>query len=95
MELSSKKRANLRSHAHHLKPVVVIGRDGLTSGALKSINNALNSHELIKVKAKDCDHTSISEMVMNKTGCVTIGSIGNIIIFFKQIYDREKSKFIL
>ena len=95
MELSSKKRANLRSHAHHLKPVVVIGKDGLTSGALKSINNALNSLELIKVKAKGCDHTSMAKAVINQTGCVTIGSMGNVVIFFKQISDREKSKFIL
>ena len=94
MELSGKERANLRSYSHHLKPVVIIGRDGLTSGVLKSINNALNSHELIKVKAK-CDHSSVSEMIMDNTGCVTVGSIGNIIIFFKQVSDKEKSKFVL
>ena len=95
MELSSKKRANLRSHAHHLKPVVVIGKDGLTSGALKSINNALNSHELIKVKATKCDHSSVSKMIVDNTGCAAVGSIGNIIIFFKQVSDKEKSKFAL
>ena len=95
MELSSKERANLRSYSHHLKPVVIIGRDGLTSGVLKSINNALNSHELIKVKATKCDHSSVSKMIMNNTGCAMVGSIGNIIIFFKQVSDKEKSKFVL
>ena len=95
MELSSKERANLRSYSHHLKPVVIIGRDGLTSGALKSINNALNSHELIKIRAKDHDHISVAKMVMDRTGCIMVGSIGNVIIFFKQISNREKSKFTL
>ena len=48
--INSKERSKLRSQAHHLKPMVVIGKSGLTDGTFISINNALDSHELIKVK---------------------------------------------
>ena len=48
--INSKQRSKLRSMAHHLKPVVIIGKLGIVDGAIKSINNALDDHELIKVK---------------------------------------------
>ena len=48
--INSKERSKLRSLAHHLKPVVTVGKSGLIDGTLKSINQALDSHELIKIK---------------------------------------------
>ena len=40
----------MRSLAHHIKPSVYIGKSGLTDGPLESIDQSLESHELIKVK---------------------------------------------
>ena len=48
--INSKQRSKLRSLAHHLKPVVNIGKSGVTEGSISSIDEALESHELIKVK---------------------------------------------
>jgi len=49
-ELTSKQRAHLRSLAHHLKPVVHVGSDGVTDALLKTVEEAFNTRELLKVK---------------------------------------------
>ena len=51
--INSKQRSKLRALAHHLKPVVIIGKSGIIKGALSSIDKALDDHELIKVKSSD------------------------------------------
>ena len=48
--LTSKQRAHLRSLAHHLKPVVHVGLEGVTPPVLKAVEDAFNTRELIKVK---------------------------------------------
>ena len=48
--INSKQRSKLRSLAHHLKPVINIGKSGIADGVIASIEEALESHELIKVK---------------------------------------------
>lgn len=48
--LSSAQRAKLRGHAHPLKPVVLVGGDGLTRNVLNEIKAALETHELVKIQ---------------------------------------------
>ena len=59
MELTSKQRKLLRSKAHHLKPYIIIGKNGLTKSSINSISRLLNQHELIKVKIVDKEKEKI------------------------------------
>ena len=47
--LSGKERKALRARAHGLKPVVWVAESGITPGAMREIDRALNAHELIKI----------------------------------------------
>jgi RNA-binding protein len=49
-ELTGKQRSHLRALGHKLDPMVQLGKNGLTPGALRAIDDALGHHELIKVK---------------------------------------------
>jgi RNA-binding protein len=49
-KLTSKQRAQLRSEAHGLKPILQIGKEGVTDEVVTSALEALNNRELIKVK---------------------------------------------
>jgi len=40
----------LKGRAHGLKPVVFLGQKGLTDNLIDSIHEALDTHELVKVK---------------------------------------------
>lgn len=50
MTLTSKQRADLRSEAHHLKPVVHVGHQGITPALVSSLDDALRTQELVKVQ---------------------------------------------
>ncbi len=53
LTLTSKQRAHLRKLAHHLKPVVHIGADGVTEAVLRSVADAFNTRELLKIKLQE------------------------------------------
>lgn len=86
----------LKGLAHGLKPVVFIGQKGLSANLIESIQEALRSHELIKVKfvefkAKQ-QKVSMAEAVAVEADCQLVGMIGHIAIFYRQQTDPEKSK---
>jgi RNA-binding protein len=47
---SSPLRRKLRAAAHHLAPVVQVGKEGVTEAVLRQLDRALLDHELVKVK---------------------------------------------
>ncbi|WP_195846993.1 YhbY family RNA-binding protein, partial [Bordetella pertussis] len=63
LELTSRERSDLRSAAHPLRPVVLIGDNGLTDAVLKEIDLALTAHELIKVRAGGDDREAREAML--------------------------------
>ena len=53
MTLTPKQRAHLRSLAHHLKPVLQIGKEGVTDTTVAAVADAFNTRELLKVKVQE------------------------------------------
>ena len=68
--MNSADKKKLRAEAHTLNPVVMIGQSGLTAAVLAEIEQALDSHELIKVKirAEREERKLISEKICADTG---------------------------
>jgi RNA-binding protein len=50
VKLTGKQERYLRSLGNPLNPVVRLGKDGLDDGVVGAVNEALERHELIKVK---------------------------------------------
>jgi RNA-binding protein len=50
MKLTGKQARHLRALGHHLEPVVLLGKNGLTDSVKQAMNNALEIHELVKVR---------------------------------------------
>ena len=48
--LTSKQRADLRSRAHALKPIVHVGKEGVTPSAIRSLQQAFDTRDLLKVR---------------------------------------------
>ncbi len=48
--MRGKERAELRSAAHHLDPIVHVGHGGITDAVVASLDDALRTHELVKVQ---------------------------------------------
>jgi RNA-binding protein len=93
-KLKGAQRKYLRSQAHHLKPLVIIGAKGMTDQLIGSVDFALKDHELIKVKFGEFkeEKKGISVQIAQATKSEMIGIIGNIAIFYRQNPDPEKRK---
>ena len=83
--MNSADKKKLRADAHTLKPVVMIGQSGLTAAVLAEIEQALDSHELIKVKirAERDERKLISEKICTDTGAELIQTIGQIAVIYR------------
>ncbi|MGD8366775.1 MAG: YhbY family RNA-binding protein [Desulfobacterales bacterium] len=84
----------LRGLAHALRPVVIVGRQGVTGALLKSVEQALNDHELIKIKFNEFKEKEQKAEILSKiesaTGCQVAGLIGHTAICFRSHPDPEK-----
>jgi len=98
-KLEGYQRKYLRGLAHGLKPVVFIGQKGLTSEVLASTEQALDRHELIKLKFNDFKEKEakgdICRHIERETGAEEVGMIGHTAIFYRRQKDPEKRKVTL
>ncbi|MVW71623.1 MULTISPECIES: YhbY family RNA-binding protein [unclassified Bordetella] len=88
LELTSRERSELRSAAHPLHPVVLIGDNGLTDAVLKEIDRALTSHGLIKVRAGGSDRDEREAMlatICDTLSCAAVHHLGKILILFRPL----------
>ena len=91
--MTGKERALLRSQAHHLEPVVHIGKESLTPEVTQSIAEALDARELIKVGVlKNCleDPDELAQIAAERTGSQVIQVMGRKITLYK--YNPKKHK---
>ena len=98
-KLEGFQRKYLRGLAHTMKPVIFIGQKGLTPQVVNSAKDAIESHELIKVKFNDFKEKEqkeeISARIEEETGAENVGMIGHTVIFYRQKTDPEKRRISL
>ena len=96
-QLSNTQRDYLRRQAHDLRPVVQIGKQGLTEQVQATVDEALNAHELIKIKFMDFrdEKRDLAEELAERTRSTLVGVIGNIAIVYRQQADPEKRRISL
>ena len=94
MNLTGKEKKYLRGLAHGLEPVVFIGKNGITENLIIAVNDAIEVHELIKVKFQDFkdEKKDLSEVLAKDTNTELCGLVGNIAILFRQNENEEKRK---
>lgn len=92
MELSNKQKQFLKAAAHPLKPVVLLGGNGLTEGVLAEIELALEHHELIKIKVPEEDRdirNAIQVTIAEHTKAVLVQSIGKVAVFYRPATEPK------
>ncbi|XOQ37336.1 MAG: ribosome assembly RNA-binding protein YhbY [Lactococcus sp.] len=97
MDLTGKQKRYLRAEAHHLTPIVQIGKGGLTNEIKTSIRKALDARELIKVailQNSDADINDVAEEIEEMSFDV-VQKIGRILVVFKVAEKRENRKLSL
>ena len=92
MQLSDAQKRHLRGLGHHLKPVVWVGQHGLSDNVMLEIDQALYSHELIKVKIAADRNTrqALTVEICEKTDAELIQAIGQMLVLFRRNPDKPR-----
>jgi RNA-binding protein len=86
MNISTKQKQYLKGLAHSLKPVVMLGNNGLTEGVVAEIEQTLERHELIKVKIATEDRESMSliiQAIIRETAAIEVQTIGKTLVLYR------------
>ena len=84
--LSNIEKNILRKKGYSLKPVVMVGKNGLTDAVLAEIDVSLNSHELIKIRIRGGnknDHHNLCFKIQQKLKVELVHQICFIKVFYR------------
>jgi RNA-binding protein len=87
MNISTKKKQQLKQEAHHLKPVILIGIKGLTDAVHNEIAAALKAHELVKISVREHEKEDIdimSEQICGLHEAQRIQRVGHTITVWRK-----------
>lgn len=91
-ELAGYQRRYLQKAAHKLKPVVMIGKNGITDAVMKSTDGALEIHELVKVRFIEYkeEKKELAVKLARGTEAVLVRITGNVALLYRAARDPEK-----
>lgn len=93
--MKGRERAELRAEAHHLNPTVHVGRQGLTPSVIGSLDDALRTRELVKVKLGSKDDVKPKDVASSlalATNSAVVQVIGRTATLFRENPDLEKNR---
>ena len=84
-ELEGYQRKHLRGLAHSLKPVVHVGGAGLSEAVVRQVDEALDDHELIKVRLQEPeDKKALAAELAERTRSTMCGLVGHTVILYRE-----------
>ena len=83
--LSNAKIRELKSKAQHLEPILKVGKEGLSEPFIKSVESALDLHELVKIKFASFkeEKKQLSPLLAEKTSSHLIMRVGNVAVLYR------------
>lgn len=93
MSLTSKQRAELRAEAHHLRALVQVGHGGIGGAIIASLDDALRTHELVKVQLPrqgDLPAKEAAARLASAVGADIVQVIGKTATLYRHNPDLER-----
>lgn len=93
MQLSEKQKRFLRGLGHQLHPIVTIGQKGMREAIMSEIEQALISHELVKVKINISEHAERDAIIVEiceTTSAMLVQRIGNTALYYRANPKKKK-----
>jgi RNA-binding protein len=96
--LTTKQKKYLKGLGHHLSPVVLIGKEGLSAKLIEAATQELGHHELIKVKIGNnsgVDKHLAADTLTEATGSELVQLIGKTLLLYRKNRKRPKDERIV
>ena len=91
--LNSKQRAALRSMAAQIQPIMQIGKGGVSENLVKTVSDALEARELIKLSVlENCDYSArdMAEELAQATGADVVAVIGRKVVLYRESENKKR-----
>jgi len=95
MKLTGKQARYLRGLGHHLKPYVYVGKEEVNEAVIRATDEALTTHELIKVKLQEgclSDRKEVAAELAEATSAAVAQVLGKVILLYRP---SDEAKIIL
>ncbi len=93
MSLNGKQRRFLRALGHELQPIVQVGREGLTPGVAAALDQALEDHELVKVRLGQnalVERSGAADELATMTDSEVAQVLGNTVLLYRRHPDKPR-----
>ena len=93
--MKGRERAELRAEAHHLSPTVHVGQHGLTPSVIGSLDDALRTRELVKVKLGNKDDVKpkdVANSLALATNSAIVQVIGHTATLFRENPEMDRKR---
>ncbi|MEJ2032991.1 MAG: ribosome assembly RNA-binding protein YhbY [Deltaproteobacteria bacterium] len=94
-DLTGRQARHLRGLGHHLKPLAMLGREGITDNVVAAVEAVLASHELIKVKLQEncpLDRKEAADQLGKRTGAAVAQILGKTFLLYRPNPDLPTDK---
>ena len=93
MRLTNNQKKHLRSLAHDLSPIVMVGQQGLSEAVLAELESTMTKHELLKIKVRANNRDEkqqIVDKILNFSKATLVQVIGGVLIIYRP-FDENPS----
>ena len=83
--MTNAEKRDLKARAQPLEPIAKLGHAGMSEAFLKSPDEALTVHGLVKMKFTDFneERNTLAPAIAEKTGCTLVMQVGNSAVFLR------------
>jgi RNA-binding protein len=85
LPLNNSQKRDLKARAQLLEPVLKLGHGGVSPGFLKSLDEALTQHGLVKIKFSDFkeEKKTLAPQIAEQSGSELIMRVGNVAVYYR------------
>ena len=83
--LTSGEKRDLRGRAQRMDATLRVGKAGLTEGWLRSMEDELSTHQLVKIRFAELkeERKQLAPEIATRTGSELIALVGNVAVFYR------------
>ena len=93
LNITGRQKRYLRGLAHGLKPVVQVGKEGITDALIMAVDDALFHHELLKVRVLEgapLGRKEVAPKLADSLGAALVGLVGRTVILYRTHPEEPK-----
>ena len=93
-ELNNAQIRKLKGIAQRMEASLKVGKQGLSDGFIKTLNEELSRHELVKVKFAEFkeQRKELAPQLAERTQSHLVTLLGNVVVLYRQNPEEDKRK---